>query len=544
MHAAANFSFNDHRHDTYYTNYLAVLFAGLRDRTAFVAEEYTLNNMLAYQRFVTGSKHVAVGVAPDLAAVDAMLRDGYEVFAFSEARTRLWGGAVLQGVTLFGLTLEERVSGVPEGRVVVMAGSASAWPVSRSLGLGPRMPFRGRAIVVAVKGLGIAAITPEGVEGDISFKQSDPLGTTGLAARVSFRAAVSGSHARVFVEDELVADTDTGVAVVEIGAGLEAAYTLRRENGMRAPVEMRMRPLYRVASMLPPDACTLVGDGHWSVLSDPGREGLLQGRVDNHEPGVARWQVYLASPTPMAVRLGETHGSGTPAITVEQFDTRAAGAGGLVDRLRSDGVEHADVLLNAPSVTRVEVTVNDEGQYSTFRLNLGGLPAAGLGRAIVDRPAAIRADACGIVLDRLVLDVEDHQTSLYLGPGADAYFGTGWRGATPTPFGFERRISAPLATVLVPLQEPRKLVLNLRLAGDREAGDVEAMVNGHALGWRAFHRVSTDLYWQAPADVWIAGVNEVVLRIRSARTAGGADGVTPQPAPPVTVRRVAVQPGG
>ena len=305
-----------------------------------------------------------------------------------------------------------------------------------------------------------------------------------------------------------------------------------------------MRPLYRVASMLPPDACTLVGDGHWSVLSDPGREGLLQGRVDNHEPGVARWQVYLASPTPMAVRLGETHGRGVPAITVEHFGTRAAGAGGLVDRLRSDGVEHADVLLNAPSVTRVEVTVNDEGQYSTFRLNLGGLPAAGLGRAIVDRPAAIRADACGIVLDRLVLDVEDHQTSLYLGPGADAYFGTGWRGATPTPFGFERRISAPLATVLVPLQEPRKLVLNLRLAGDREAGDVEAMVNGHALGWRAFHRVSTDLYWQAPADVWIAGVNEVVLRIRSARAAGGADGVTPQPAPPVTVRRVAVQPGG
>jgi hypothetical protein len=544
MHAAANFSFNDHRHDTYDTNYLGALFAGLPDRTAFVDEEYTLNNMLAYQRFVTGAEQVAVGLAPDLPAIDAMLRDGYEVFAFGGARARLWGGTVLRDVTLPGLTLEQRVSNLPEGRVAVLAGSASTWPIASSLGLDPRTPLRGRAIVVAVKGRGIAAITPEGFEGDISFRQGDPLGGTGTAARVSFRAAVSGSHASVFIEDELVADTDTGVVVVEIDAGLEAAYTLRRENGMRAPVEMRRRPLYRVVSRFPPNACTLVGDGHWSVLSDPGREGLLQGRVDNREPGVARWQVYVASLTPMAVRLGEVLGRGTPAITVEYFDMRKAGANGLRDRLRSDGVEHPDLLMNAPSVTRVEVAVNDEGQFSSFRLSLGGMPTAGLGRAIVDHPAAMRADVCGIGLDRLVVGAENNRTRLYLGPGADAYFGTGWRDATRTPFGFERKISAPRATVFVPLQEPRVLVLNLRMAGDREAGDVEAVVNGHALGWRTFQRVWTDLYWQAPADVWIAGVNEVVLRIRSARTAGGADGVTPQPAPPVTVRRVAVQPGG
>jgi hypothetical protein len=396
-----------------------------------------------------------------------------------------------------------------------------------------------------VEGRGIAAITREGFEGDISFKQGDPLGPTGLAARVSFRASVSGSRASVFIEDEQVTDTDTGVAVVEMGAGLEDTYTLRRENGMRAPTEMRTRPLYRVGSMLPPGACTLVGDGHWSVLSDPGREGVLQGRVDNRDAGVARWQAYLASPTPMAVRLGETHGRGVPAITVEHFGTRAAGAGALRDRLRSDGVERADVLLNASSVTRVEVTVLDEGQYNTFRLNLGGIPAAGLGRAIADHPAMMRADVCGIGLDRLVPDAENNRTSLYLGPGADAYFGAGWDDATSTPFGFERRTSAPRATVFVPLLEPRTLVLNLRMASDREAGDVEAVVNGHALGWRAFHLFSwTDLYWQAPADVWIAGVNEVVLRTRSAAAAGGLDGVMPQPGPPVTVRRVAFQPGG
>jgi hypothetical protein len=257
---------------------------------------------------------------------------------------------------------------------------------------GPRTPLRGRAIVVAVEGRGIAAITREGFEGDISFKQGDPLGPTGLAARVSFRASVSGSRASVFIEDEQVTDTDTGVAVVEMGAGLEDTYTLRRENGMRAPTEMRTRPLYRVGSMLPPGACTLVGDGHWSVLSDPGREGVLQGRVDNREAGVARWQAYLAPPAPMAVRLGETHG----------------------------------------------------------------------------------------------------------------------RGGT----------------------------------GDREAGEVEAVVNGHALGWRTFQRAWTGVGWQAPADVWRAGVNEVVLRFRAAAAAGGADGATPPPAPPVTVRRVAVRPGG
>jgi hypothetical protein len=242
--------------------------------------------------------------------------------------------------------------------------------------------------------------------------------------------------------------------------------------------------------------------------------------------------------------MGESYGSGTPAIAVEYFDVRAAGASGLRDRLRSDGVEHAEALLDASSVTRVEVTVNDEGRSSTFRVNLGGIPSTGLGRAIAGRHAATRADVCGIGLDRLVLGAEDNRTSLYLGPGADAYFGTGWRDGTRTPFGFERGISAPRATVFVPLEEPRPLLLNLRMAGDREAGDVEAVVNGHALGWRTFQSFWTDLYWQAPADVWIAGVNEVVLRIRSVRAAGGADGVTPQPVPPVTVRRITLQPGG
>jgi len=544
MHAAANFSFNDHRRDTYDTNYFRLLFAGLPGRTAFVDEEYTLNNMLAYQRFVTGSGRVAVGVKPNPAAIDARIRDGYEVLAFSGARARLWGGTVLQDVTLVGLTLEERISNSPEGRVVVLAGSASAWPTAPSLGLDPRAPLRGRAIVVAVKGRGIAAVTPEGFEGDMSFEQGDPLGKTGIATPVWFRASVSGSHARVFIEDELVADTDTGIAVVEIGAGLEAAYTLRRENGMRAPVEMRRRPLYRVGSMLPPGACTLIGDGHWSVLSDPGREGVLQGRVDNGDAGAARWQVYLASPTPMEVRLGETQGRGTPAIAVEHFDTRAVGAGGLRDRLRSDGIEHADILLNASSVTRVEVAVNDEGQDSAFRLNLGEIPAAGLGRAIVDHPAAMRADVCGIGLGRLVPGADDHRASLDLGPGADPHFATGWDGATRRSFGFERRMSAPRATVFMPLPEPRTMVLTLRMASDREAGEVEALVNGHALGWRAFRLFSwTDLSWQAPADVWIAGVNQVVLRTRSVRAAGGPDREAPRPAPPVTVRRIALQSG-
>ena len=542
MHATANFSSNDHRHDTYDTNYFAALFAGLGERTAFVAEGYTPDQMLAYQRFVTGSRTVAIGAAPDLAAIDAMLREGYEVFAFSDARARIWGGAVLQSVMLSGLTLEDRVFTVPEGRVVVLAGSTSTWPVAPSLGLGPRTPIRGRAIVVAVKGRGIAAITPEGFEGDISFRKGDLIGSSGFAARVSFRASVSGSHASVFIEDELVADTDTGVAVVEMGVGLDASYTLRPGNGMRAPVEMRRRPLYRVVSMLPPDACTVVGDGQWSVLSDPGREGLLQGRVDNHESGVARWQVYLASPKPLAVRMGESYGSGTPAIAVEHFDLRAAGASGLRDRLRSDGVEHAEALLDASSVTRVEVTVNHEGQSSTFRVNLGGIPSTGLGRAIAGRHAATRADVCGIGLDRLVLGAEDNRTSLYLGPGADAYFGTGWRSATPTPFGFERRMTAPQATVLIPLHEPRTLGLNLRMLGDREAGEIEAVVNGHTLGWRTFQTIWTELDWQAPADVWIAGVNEVAFNVRSVGAAGGADEAMPQPAPPVTVRRIALQP--
>jgi hypothetical protein len=193
-------------------------------------------------------------------------------------------------------------------------------------------------------------------------------------------------------------------------------------------------------------------------------------------------------------------------------------------------------------VTRVEIAVNDEGQFSTFRLSLGGIPTAGLGRAIVDRPDTTRADACGIPLERLDPGAENQRTSLYLGAGGDAYFGSGWGRVTRTPFGFERGITAPQATVFVPLQEPGMLVLNIRMAGDREAGDVEAVVNGHALGWRTFPRAWTDVDWQAPADVWLAGVNEVVLRVRSVRAAGGADEVTPQTAPPVTVRRIALQP--
>ncbi len=514
-HMARNFAFNNHRHDTYYTDYFRALFQWIPSRAGFIDEEYILNNMVQYQRYSTGRRNVRVAVPTDIATIESLRRQQFDLFAFDRGRAALEGLAVFRPIPpLAGQTLEARCRTLPAGRLVILAGSATQWPEAASIGLTRSYVPRRRAIVVAARGSDPPIVTPASPDATVEFQMNEPMAIPRRTAPVSFRVESRGSHARIFVDGELTAETDHGICVVELGAGIEAAYTLRAESGLQAPLDMSLRPLYELQSVNPPERCTDLPKGRWTPLSDPGREARLLGRIDNRERIRARWQFYLASPAGLPVRMGESYGGGELGARIDQFDQRPSSRLDLLSRLRTDGLAESGPLLGAPAVTRVEMAVDSEGPLRLFRLELGGRPLAALGRVMVDLPVAARVRACGVPGESLAQLEGVPGMRIPLGPGGDWFFGPGWSPDCPVPSGFERLTTAPEAVLLVPLDRPHALQLGIRLAFVSGTGEVGLSVNGRPLIWRVLGSEMSEVNWEEPATSWAAGVNTVTLRTR------------------------------
>lgn len=517
--ARHNFEANDHHHDTFDDDYAVSLFESLRGPTAFVDEDdFRFFHTLKYQEFVTGADDVRVSVPRDPDAIRRLIEARWAVFAFSRGLDALDGRVRVRPVTLLGPSLEAALRQVRRGRIVVVAGSASAWPAMPSLQLGARAVHAGRAVIVAVQGVGPVIVTDAGFEGTVAFRQGEALGGTGLAAPMSIRVDVRGGRASIVVDDQPVADANDGLAVAEIGSRLETAYVLHASAGYRPPLPL-WRPLYRIVAVTPADSCRTIGDGAWSGLANPGTEARLIGRVDNTRPFTATWRTYLTSLRPLQARLAGWAGPGEPALFAEVFDPRND-ASGLRARLATDGFPDAAPLLAAPSVTRLEVRVNDEGQSSMFRINLGGRPERGWAQARVDDPGPERASVCAGAMDTLVPDPMTLRAGVYLGPGGDGYFGSGWRNSDPAPAGYHRRMARANASLLLPIEQPAAITIRLSIEALHGADTVALSLNGRdaasrdlASGWNA-------LAWEFDAAAWRAGLNE--LTIHAGTRAGSA----------------------
>ena len=133
--AAANVQVNNHRNDTYDTDYMRLLFDSLPPKAAIVAEHYSLDHMVAYQKVVTGMGSVQTSVPPTRGRVNQLREDGARVFTFDDGRRILAPQFLMTPIELFGLTLDERLRQLDAGHIVVIAGTADPWPDLSSLGI-------------------------------------------------------------------------------------------------------------------------------------------------------------------------------------------------------------------------------------------------------------------------------------------------------------------------------------------------------------------------------------------------------------------------
>ena len=512
---AANLQENNHSNDTYDTDYMRLLFDHLPPKAAIVAEHYTLDNMVEYQKVVSGRADVATSVAPTRGPIDALLHGGARVFAFGEGRRSLLHLYRFTPVELFGLTLNERLAMLEPGRIVVIAGTADPWPSLPALGIKRGAGPRSRAVIIAVKGLGVAIRTPDGFDGQVTVGAGRQLGSTGIVSPAPIDASTTGSQAEIRIEGERIVTTGRGLAVVEMGDRVKDAYTVLPERGMRVPLDMRPRALYAVEGPIPAESCIELGQGDWRALGSTGAITLIA-HVDNRRPAMAGLDAYFASGAPLPVALGSFAGTGTPELAVEQFGPQPAERERLAARLAADRAPATAAITTARFVTRVGVRVNDNGDYSTFELRLNGVPAGGVGRGLVDVPAAQRVTLCGPPPEPLKPAAQAGSTELYLGPGGDLHFGRGWGRTHQTTFGFARDLAADEAELLLPLEAPAGLGVSVRLGGTADAGTAELLVNGSSQGSQRYAAGWNTLAWSSQRAPWAAGLNRVLLRVQSA----------------------------
>jgi hypothetical protein len=505
-----NFAINDHHDDTYDDQYVTALFETLHGPTAFVNDEHRFWHMLHYQRYVTGMSGLVLNLPRDPETIETLLRRGYTVYAFSGGIDELDGRVRARPVTLAGPSVAERLRGLPAGQIVVMAGWAARWPAAPSLRLGDRAPGGGRAVVVALQGLGPVVTTQPGFEGVVSVRQGDPLGDSGQTAPMDIRVEVYGERASIAVAGEPVAVAERGLAVAEIGSRLNAAYVLRPDANFRAPFDMSRRALYRILEVTPPDSCAAVGHGAWTRLMNPGTEARLVGRINGYGPFDAIWLAYVAASGPLPARLAEWAGPGEPVLSVDQFEPQHDLAR-LQRRLASDQFEDTGDLLSSPSVTRLAIKVNDRGEASVFRINLGARPEQTWVRAAVDKPHPDRAGACAAAVDWLHPDAGTFQARVYLGPGGDWYFGSGWRGPEPVPAGFHRRMAGSDATMLLPVEQPAVITLRLSVEALNGESGVALALNGRDLAPLSLVAGWNELAWRIDAEAWRGGLNDLSI---------------------------------
>jgi hypothetical protein len=276
------------------------------------------------------------------------------------------------------------------------------------------------------------------------------------------------------------------------------------------PIDMTPIPLFRLVRAA---ACHDVGNAGWQDVTDVARDGRLIVRIDNYRPFDSRLVLYVGRRTPEA---------GSPLLAVSQGPERpvmnaltfAAGTRELAAALQRDGLTEARVLTQHATVQRVELDVNDRGQFSWSAIGLGGSPDVVMVRASVDLDNPRRATVCGWSgRDFFETGVEEQ---VPLTARGETWLGLGWHAAERSTAGADFRwTSAREAEVLVPLARAGTVRVRLRAEpfvypGSKPA-TIALTVNAAKLPAREM-RAGGDVYeWMVPADVWREGFNRLTL---------------------------------
>lgn len=276
------------------------------------------------------------------------------------------------------------------------------------------------------------------------------------------------------------------------------------------PVDMTPLPLFRLVKSA---SCRDLGNTGWQDVSDLAGDGRLLVRIDNYRPFDSHLVLYAGGHASAASPLlAISQGPQSPEMDVVTFDAPAGPQ--LAAALRRDGVTQAGLLTQQTMVQRLELKVNDRGQFSWSALDLRGRPDVALVRAWVDLDNPRRATVCGWSgRDFFESGSEEH---VPVGSGGETWFGAGWHGVEHSNAGVEFRwTSAREAEVLVPLARTGTIAVRLRVSPFEYPGSPRSLVtltvNSMKLESRPISAGWGVYEWTVPANIWHAGFNRVAV---------------------------------
>lgn len=487
LQVAAHFKASDHSGRTFEMRYFGSVFEALPVRAAIAAESYTVDHMVLYELLGEGAaagRDVAT-VPADADAVSSASARGYTVFAFERTAAALRGlGFRLAVEPVLDAPLADYLRALPTSRISMQAGLRGGERLA-AIGIGAKpeaLAQRGESATVEVPKGGVLA---------------------DAQAPLDLRAENAGDGAALFVAGERIARSESGLAfaVLTPGGRVLEAHDLDPAASLRVPFTARAFPLYRVVG---PPRCVDAGEGNWVDVTAGTASGRALLRLDDHAPFDARLILWMTGPG-LVPRLVKALGEGTPQVDVRRFEARDPKR---ADALLADGLSR----LGAGPAIRLELRVNDGGQFSASSIDLGELPASAWARAEVDLKNPRRAQVCA-------LEPGDARPlwrpfDLALDAEAEPFLGPGWHAAEG--FGF-RWTKATQAVVLVPVSEPVDIALRVRAMPLAAAATLRVAIGDATLGARPMALGWNTYEWTAAASTLRAGTNR--LRILAGRTA-------------------------
>ena len=405
----ANYKANDHHRRTFEIRYFDALFEMLPNKSAFVGDAYGVNMMVFYKLHgeqAAGGRDIR-WLPLRHAEIAQAWRDGYEVFAFSQGRLGLVDyGFQFEPVALSGEPVSEYLSVIRDHWIVVMAAvpgalptlkpaDAQAWKVAgatRGASFGHTRASYGLVGAMGARGPGLEELQTDGV--DLFVEAGREIGRTGVVAPASIRVVADDAEAVVTVAgvDRARASSGAVIAIINPLGGVEA-HALDPKQDLRVPFDMPLLPLYRLTRAA---TCADVGNLGWLDASAIVADGGAAVRIDNYRPFDARVVFYVIADGALAPRVTVTRGRGRPSLSFSTFSTsNPADRDRLRRQLMADGLRDLGRLGAAPSVSRIDVHVNDEGQYAALTIDFGGRPTYAMARTQVDLDNPERATMCG-----------------------------------------------------------------------------------------------------------------------------------------------------
>ncbi len=271
--------------------------------------------------------------------------------------------------------------------------------------------------------------------------------------------------------------------------------------------------IHRLAGRAP---CADIGNAGWRDVFSMAAGGRIVWRIDNYRAFESTAVIYMtAAEIDGSPELVIAQGPVRPTLTSVTFNL-AVGAerARLEAALARDQVPDAAGFLNAPGVvSRIEVRVNDGGQFSTAVIALGARPIRAWARASVDLNNPRRARVCGWSRSGFF---EKGATAVgATGPDGSSYFGQGWQDPEAVAGqSSARRMAGPEAEVLVPLAVtgPIRVQFDVMAPGAAAEVRIELVVNGRSVGMRQISSAWRTFEWASPAEAWRPGFNRILIR--------------------------------